>query len=203
MFYQAGCLAARRICYTRVMATEEESHARELLGRSSAYAKRAVELLLADERLKGRVAPTLKSAIEVEIGRFHLFLIFSALQDKDHQAKTFFQRVHDSLREQFLALEARRLKGLRDELTGVENGDQIWKGLEAEKDPLEPYYGSFDGGCKTIEDSPFGVVARLVSSRFFPEESVSVAYETVLSITLDSGDRVTREIDEIRNAGET
>ncbi|PCI40130.1 MAG: hypothetical protein COB53_02010 [Elusimicrobia bacterium] len=183
------------------MPSSEETHAQELLGSSQVYAKRAVEILLGDERLKDCVPAPLRPAMMAEFDRFHLFLIFSSLEDKSHREKTFFQRVHKSLREQFLALEARRLIRFRDEISQMAEGPALWKELKPENDPLQPYYGSFDGGCRTLDDSPFGVVARRVSSRFFSEETAGVAYETVLSITLDTGDRVTKVVDEIRDAG--
>ncbi len=182
------------------MPSAEETHAKALLESAHAYAKRAGEVLFSDARLKGKVPPPFHSSIMIEIGRFHLFLIFSSLRDKEHRDNAFFERVSNILREQFLKLEARRLIQLCEEFSGMPEGQRLWRELEPEKDPLEPYYGSFDGGCKTLEDSPFGVVARRISSRFFPEELAATAYDAVLSITLDTADRVTKEIDEIRNA---
>jgi hypothetical protein len=178
-------------------STTEESHARGLLSSSRAHAERAVELLCADARLRDSVPPPLRPAIAAEIDRFHLFLVFSSLKDKAHRDKSFFERVYEALRTMFLESEARRLVRLKDELAGVPEGKRIWEDLGAERDPLEAYYGSFDNGCETLDDSPFGVVARRVSDRFFREDAARVAYDLVLSIALDTGDRLTREVDRI------
>ena len=181
------------------MASTEETHAQALLVSSQAYAERAGMILFEDSRLKNHVPPVLRSAVMAEINRFHLFLIFSSLQDKDHREKTFFGRVHECLREKYLAAEAKRLSALQEEISQMEEGALMWKELEPGKDPLQPYYGSFDSGCKTLADSPFGVVARRVSSRFFSDEIVPVAYDAVLAITLETGDHVTKVVDQIRS----
>ncbi|PIP83687.1 MAG: hypothetical protein CO113_03155 [Elusimicrobia bacterium CG_4_9_14_3_um_filter_62_55] len=178
------------------MLSPEENHARALLGASRAYAQRAVELLCKDARLRDRVPLPLRPAIAAEIDRFHLFLIFSSLRDKEHRDRSFFERVHDSLRALFVETETRRLLSLREELAGVPEGRRIWEDLRPERDPLEPYYGSFDDGGKTLESSPFAIVARRVSDRFFREDA-PVAYDLVLSIALDTADRLTQEVDNV------
>lgn len=179
------------------MPTAEENHARGLLGSSRAYAQKAVDLLCEDARLRDVISEPLRPAIVAEIDRFHLFLIFSSLRDKAHREREFFNRVHEALRALFIETETRRLRRLREELAGVPEGTRIWEDLRPERDPLEPYYGSFDQGCRTLEDSPFGILARRVSDRFFRDDAAAVAYDRVVAIALDTADRITREVDAV------
>lgn len=160
-------------------------------------AEKVVEVALSKKPLIDTQTDETKSAMAIEVYKLNMFLVFGALQDKNHREDPRFQQLTDRLKDLY---ESEREEGLKKALAEVQNNPEVaklFKDAGVLDDPFDAYLDSIKAGSKDFNKTPFGILARKLATSFFPEDLQRAAYDIIIQLLPQAAIEVINHIDKI------
>jgi hypothetical protein len=174
--------------------------AQELLELSEASAKQLVEGLASFGLLAGEDAEPARLVAREQARHLFLFVILSVLLENRPAQDPSDRLTAESLKEAFLlqAVKARKaVKAASEKSLPRPEAQKLAQNLDAaaRRDPLAPYYGSFEKMRRDPDQGPFGLLAGELSRAHFEGPRREDAYNRVFTLAAALADGLISRLD--------